>query len=81
MVEVKMENSEQAIILRKAYAEKKKNKTLGPDLDFLLLAKCVSLATRVSRVDVLKAVERPSPDKPCRSRIRCRLYLSSNDEH
>jgi hypothetical protein len=41
MVEVKMENSEQAIILRKAYAEKKKNKTLGPDLDFLLLAKCV----------------------------------------
>jgi len=80
MVEVKMENSEQAIILRKANAEKKKNKTLGPDLDFLLLAKCVSLATRV-RVDVLKAIERPSPDKPCRPRIRYRLYLSSNDEH
>jgi hypothetical protein len=57
MVETRMENLEQALSLRKAYAEKKKNKSLGKDLDSLFISNCVSLATRV-RVDVLKAIAR-----------------------
>jgi hypothetical protein len=57
MVEIKMENPEQAMIIRRAYAEKKKNKSLSKDLDSLFIANCVSLATRV-RVDVMKAIAR-----------------------
>jgi len=57
MVEIKMENPEQAMIIRRAYAEKKKNKSLSNDLDSLFIANCVSLATRV-RVDVMKAIAR-----------------------
>ena len=57
MVEIRMENPDQALTLRKAYAEKKKNKSLGKDLDSLFISNCVSLATRV-RVDVLKAIAR-----------------------
>ena len=57
MVEVKMDTPEQAISLRKAFAEKKKNKSLGAEYESLFMANCVSLATRV-RVDVLKAIAR-----------------------
>jgi len=54
---IKMENSEQALQLRKAYAEMKKKKSLGREHDSLFIAKCDSLAIRV-RVDVMKAIAR-----------------------
>jgi hypothetical protein len=57
MVEIKMENAEQAIQIRKAYADMKKRKALGREYDSLFIANCVSLATRV-RVDVMKAIAR-----------------------
>jgi hypothetical protein len=57
MIEIKMDKPEQALALRKAYAEKKKNKTLGKDLETLFISNCVSLATRV-RIDIMKAVAR-----------------------
>jgi len=57
MVEIKMEAPEQALEIRKAYAEKRKNKMLGKDLESLFISNCVSLATRV-RVDVMKAIAR-----------------------
>ena len=57
MVEIKMESPEQALDLRKAYAEKRKNKSLAKDLESLFISNCVSLATRV-RVDVMKAIAR-----------------------
>jgi hypothetical protein len=62
MIEVKMENSDQAFSIRKAFADKKKSKSLGPDLDLLFIANCVSLATRV-RVDVMKAIARKVSNK------------------
>jgi hypothetical protein len=62
MVEIRMENPEQALLIRKAYADKKKSKSLGRDLDTLFVAKCVSLATRV-RVDVMKAIARRLTNK------------------
>jgi hypothetical protein len=57
MVEVRLEKAEHAIALRKAYAEKRKSKQLGRDLDALFISNCVSLATRI-RVDVMKAIAR-----------------------
>ena len=62
MVEIRMDNAEQALNIRKAYADKKKNKTLGRDLEALFIANCVSLATRV-RVDVMKAIARRLTNK------------------
>jgi hypothetical protein len=62
MIECKMENSDQAFSIRKAFADKKKSKSLGPDLDLLFIANCVSLATRV-RVDVMKAIARKVSNK------------------
>ena len=62
MIEVRMENPEQALSLRKAYAEKRKNKTLGKELEALFISNCVSLATRV-RVDVMKAIARRLTNK------------------
>ncbi len=57
-----MENPEQALQIRKAYADKKKNKSLGRDLETLFVANCVSLATRV-RLDVMKAIARRLTNK------------------
>jgi hypothetical protein len=45
------------MLIRKAYAEKKKKKSLPKVLDSLFIANCVSLATRV-HVDVMKAIPR-----------------------
>jgi len=55
MVEVKMESVDQAVQLRKAYADKRKSGELKGDYERLFIANCVNLATRV-RVDILKAL-------------------------
>jgi hypothetical protein len=54
LVEVKLDSVENASLIRKAFAEKKKS---GTDLGRLFIANCVNLATRV-RVDILKALAR-----------------------
>ena len=55
MVEVKMSSVEQAVQLRRAYAEKRKAGDLTGEYEKLFMANCVNLATRV-RVDILKAL-------------------------
>jgi hypothetical protein len=62
MVEIKMDKPEQAIALRKAYAEKKKNKSLSSQLETLFVSNSVSLATRI-RIDILKAIARRITNK------------------
>jgi hypothetical protein len=62
MVEVRLEKTEDALAIRKAYAEKKKNKLLSRELDTLFISNSVSLATRV-RVDVMKAIARKVSNK------------------
>ena len=57
MVEVRFEKTEHAVAIRKAYADKRKNKTLSRDLESLFISNSVSLATRV-RVDIMKAIAR-----------------------
>jgi hypothetical protein len=57
MVEVRLGKPEFAIAVRKAYADKRKNKQLSRDLESLFISNSVSLATRV-RVDVMKAIAR-----------------------
>jgi hypothetical protein len=54
LVEVKLNSVENASLIRKTFAEKKKQ---GADFGRLFIANCVNLATRV-RVDVLKALAR-----------------------
>jgi hypothetical protein len=58
LVEVKLDTVENANIIRKAFAEKKKS---GADLGRLFIANSVNLATRV-RVDILKALARKVSD-------------------
>ena len=62
MVEVRLDSVEAALAVRKAYADKRKNKQLGPDLEMLFISNSVSLATRV-RVDVMKAIARKVSNK------------------
>jgi hypothetical protein len=62
MVEVRLDNPEAALAIRKAYAEKKKNKLLSREMDTLFISNSVSLATRV-RVDVMKAIARKVSNK------------------
>ncbi len=62
MVEVCLDSVEAALAVRKAYADKWKNKQLGPDLEMLFISNSVSLATRV-RVDVMKAIARKVSNK------------------
>jgi hypothetical protein len=57
MIEVKLDKPEFAIALRKAFADRRKKKDLGSELDSLFLTNCVNLATRV-RVDIMKALAR-----------------------
>ena len=57
MIEVKMDKPEHAIAMRKAFAERRKRKDLGAELESLFLTNCVNLATRI-RVDILKAIAR-----------------------
>jgi hypothetical protein len=57
MIELKMDNVENAFAIRKAFALKRKDKSLPAELDSLFVTNCVNLATRV-RIDVLKAIAR-----------------------
>jgi hypothetical protein len=59
MVEVKLDSIKGAADIRKAFAEKKKDKA---DLGRIFIANSVSLATRV-RVDILKAISRKLTNK------------------
>ena len=55
MVEVKLDKTEFAIEMRKAFADKKKNNQLGPSQGTLFMSNSVNLATRI-RVDIMKAI-------------------------
>jgi hypothetical protein len=57
MVEIKLDKAEHALAIRKAFALKRKNKSLSPELESLFVTNCVNLATRV-RIDILKAIAR-----------------------
>jgi hypothetical protein len=57
MIEVKLDKAEHALAIRKAFAQKRKNKSLSSDLESLFVTNCVNLATRV-RIDVLKSIAR-----------------------
>jgi hypothetical protein len=58
LAEVKIDTVDNANLIRKAFAEKKKS---GADLSRLFIANSVNLATRV-RVDILKALARKVSD-------------------
>jgi hypothetical protein len=58
LVEVKLDSAANALILRKAFADKRKN---GEDLGRIFISNSVNLATRV-RVDVLKVLARKISD-------------------
>ncbi len=55
MIEIKMDKTEHAIAIRKAFAERRKKKDLGAEFDSLFMTNCVNLATRI-RVDIMKAI-------------------------
>jgi hypothetical protein len=57
MIEVKIDSVTNAIAIRRAFAAKRKDKSLKPELETLFVTNCVNLATRV-RIDVLKALAR-----------------------
>jgi hypothetical protein len=57
MVEAKLDSVANAMAIRRAFAVKRKNKQLPPDLESLFVTNCVNLATRV-RIDVLRAIAR-----------------------
>lgn len=57
MIEVKLDSVENAMAVRRAFAEKRKNKSLKPEFESLFVTNCVNLATRV-RIDVLRAIAR-----------------------
>jgi hypothetical protein len=57
MIELKMDKVENAFAIRKAFALKRKDKSLPAELDSLFVSNCVNLATRI-RIDVLKAIAR-----------------------
>ena len=57
MVEVKLDKVENAMAIRKAFAIKRKEKSLPSNLETIFITNCVNLATRV-RIDILKAIAR-----------------------
>jgi hypothetical protein len=57
MIEVKLDSAENAAAIRKAFALKRKNKSLPVEMETLFVTNCVNLATRV-RIDILKAIAR-----------------------
>jgi len=57
MIEIKLDKPEHSLAIRKAFAQKRKNKSLPADLESLFVTNCVNLATRV-RIDILKAIAR-----------------------
>ena len=61
MVEIKMDSVVNAVAVRRAFAAKRKDKSLPAELDTLFVTNCVNLATRV-RIDVLKVLARKITD-------------------
>jgi hypothetical protein len=57
MVEIKLDKPENALAIRKAFAIKRKEKSLPAELESIFITNCVNLATRV-RIEVLKALAR-----------------------
>jgi hypothetical protein len=57
MIELRMDKVENAFAIWKAFALKRKDKSLPAELDSLFVTNCVNLATRV-HIDVLKAIAR-----------------------
>jgi hypothetical protein len=57
LIEVKLDKAENAIAIRKAFADRRKKKELAADLDSIFLSNCVNLATRIWE-DILKAIAR-----------------------
>ena len=57
MIEVKLDKPENALAIRKAFAIKRKEKSLPAEFETIFITNCVNLATRV-RIDVLKALAR-----------------------
>jgi hypothetical protein len=57
MVEVKLDRTDFAIEMRRAFADKKKKNQLGGGLATLFMSNSVNLATRI-RVDIMKAIAR-----------------------
>jgi hypothetical protein len=60
LVEVKLDSTANAALIRRAFADKKKE--AGVDLGRIFIANCVNLATRV-RVDILKSIARKVSNK------------------
>ena len=60
LVEVKLDSTANAALIRRAFADKKKE--AGVDLGRIFIANCVNLATRV-RVDILKSIARKISNK------------------
>ncbi len=57
MIEIKLDKPKHSLAIRKAFAQKRKSKSLPADLESLFVTNCVNLATRV-RIDILKAIAR-----------------------
>jgi hypothetical protein len=57
MIEVKIDSVSNAVAIRRAFAAKRKDKSLSAELETLFVTNCVNLATRV-RIDVLKSLAR-----------------------
>jgi hypothetical protein len=55
--QMELDSVENAMAVRRAFAEKRKNKSLKPEFESLFVTNCVNLATRV-RIDVLRAIAR-----------------------
>jgi hypothetical protein len=62
MIKVKIDCVAHAVAVRRAFAIKRKEKTLSPELETLFVTNCVNLATRV-RIDILKSLARKISDK------------------
>jgi len=62
MIEVKIDSVVHAVAIRRAFAIKRKEKALSPELETLFVTNCVNLATRV-RIDILKSLARKISDK------------------
>jgi len=62
MVEAKLDKTELAVAMRKAFAEKKKKNLLTPEQANLFMSNSVNLATRI-RVDIMKAIARKISNK------------------
>jgi hypothetical protein len=61
MIEVKIDNVPNAVAIRRAFAAKRKDKSLPAEMETLFVTNCVNLATRV-RIDILKSLARKVTD-------------------